>query len=51
MKAKIYEGEALREISFPLGGIGSGCVGLDGYGRLIDWQIENIGHAEAEREG
>ena len=41
MKAKIYEGEALREISFPLGGIGSGCVGLDGYGRLIDWEIFN----------
>ena len=41
MKAKTYQGETLREISFPLGGIGSGCIGLDGYGRLIDWEIFN----------
>ena len=41
MNPKVYRGEALREISFPLGGIGSGCVGLDGYGRLIDWEIFN----------
>ena len=41
MKPKIYQGESLREISFPLGGIGAGCVGLDGYGRLIDWEIFN----------
>ena len=39
MKAKTYQGETLREISFPLGGIGSGCIGLDGYGRLIDREI------------
>ncbi len=41
MRYKVYEGEHLREISFPLGGIGSGCVGLDGYGRLVDWEIFN----------
>ena len=41
MKSRIYTGEYLREISFPLGGIGSGCLGLDGYGRLIDWEIFN----------
>jgi len=41
MKPKIYRGEALREISFPLGGIGTGCIGLDGYGRLVDWEIFN----------
>ena len=41
MKPRIYTGEALHEISFPLGGIGSGCLGLDGYGRLIDWEIFN----------
>ena len=35
----VYEGEARRAISFPLGGIGSGCVGLDGTGRLKDWEI------------
>ena len=38
---KIYRGEKRREICFPLGGIGSGCVGLDGTGRLRDWEIFN----------
>ena len=37
----IYAGEQAREISFPLGGIGTGCIGLGGNGRLIDWEIYN----------
>ncbi|MBB6674863.1 GH116 family glycosyl-hydrolase [Cohnella nanjingensis] len=37
----VYEGYKSKEISFPLGGIGSGCVGLAGNGRLIDWEIFN----------
>ena len=41
MKGKLYRGETLREISFPVGGIGAGCIGLDGYGRLRDWEIYN----------
>ena len=36
-----YRGAQLDEISFPLGGIGSGCIGLAGNGRLIDWEIFN----------
>jgi non-lysosomal glucosylceramidase len=36
-----YEGNKTREISFPLGGIGTGSVGLAGNGRLIDWEIFN----------
>ena len=40
-KAWVYEGANTSEISFPLGGIGSGCVGLAGNGRLIDWEIFN----------
>ena len=36
-----YSGDSLREISFPLGGIGSGSIGLSGNGRLIDWEIFN----------
>ena len=35
----LYSGDKTREISFPLGGIGTGCVGLSGNGRLIDWEI------------
>ena len=34
-------GEALREIAFPLGGIGTGTVSLGGYGNLRDWEIFN----------
>ena len=37
----IYENEALKEISFPLGGIGSGSIGLCGNGKLMDWEIFN----------
>ncbi len=36
-----YIGRKTNEISFPLGGIGSGCIGLAGNGRLIDWEIFN----------
>ena len=37
----IYTGEFLNEISFPVGGIGCGCIGLAGNGSLIDWEIFN----------
>ncbi len=36
-----YTGEALKEIIFPLGGIGSGSIGLSGTGNLVDWEIFN----------
>jgi len=38
---KIYQDKYRRNISFPLGGIGTGCIGLSGTGRLIDWEIFN----------
>ena len=37
----IYKNEDLNEISFPLGGIGTGSIGLAGNGQLIDWEIFN----------
>lgn len=37
----VFTKDARREISFPLGGIGSGSVGLSGSGELIDWEIFN----------
>lgn len=37
----VYSGENLREISMPIGGIGSGSIGLAGNGRLVDWEIAN----------
>ncbi len=36
-----YRGNKTNEISFPLGGIGTGCIGLAGNGRLMDWEIFN----------
>lgn len=57
-----YSGERGREVSFPLGGIGTGSIGLSGGGRLVDWEILNrpnkgvtngISHfaVRAERDG
>ncbi|MEE1239481.1 MAG: GH116 family glycosyl hydrolase [Acutalibacteraceae bacterium] len=37
----IYKNEQLKEISFPIGGIGTGSIGLAGNGALIDWEIRN----------
>lgn len=41
MPRVLYRGNQTKEISFPLGGIGTGCIGLAGNGRLIDWEIFN----------
>ncbi|MBQ5841469.1 MAG: hypothetical protein IIW40_05885 [Clostridia bacterium] len=37
----IYKGEYLNDISFPIGGIGTGSIGLAGNGGIIDWEIAN----------
>ena len=36
-----YQGRNTQAISFPLGGIGTGSIGLAGNGMLIDWEIRN----------
>lgn len=36
-----YKNGENGEISFPLGGIGSGSIGLAGNGSLVDWEIFN----------
>ena len=41
MSRFVYTGARTGEISFPLGGIGTGCVGLAGNGALVDWEIFN----------
>jgi uncharacterized protein (DUF608 family) len=38
---RAFSGEYLSRISFPLGGIGTGTIGLGGRGNLQDWEIFN----------
>jgi len=44
----IYEGKNLKEISFPLGGIGTGSIGLMGNGNFTDWEIFNRPNKDSE---
>lgn len=37
----LYENEKAKKISFPLGGIGTGSIGLSGRGELKDFEIFN----------
>lgn len=48
MSRFVYQGEKTKEISFPLGGIGTGCIGLSGNGRLIDWELFNRPHKRSD---
>lgn len=41
MYPRVYSGRQLSQISFPLGGIGTGSIGLGGRGQLCDWEIFN----------
>ncbi|MFZ5518776.1 MAG: GH116 family glycosyl-hydrolase [Candidatus Zhuqueibacterota bacterium] len=38
---RIFSGNQLKEIAFPLGGIGTGNISLGGRGELRDWEIFN----------
>jgi uncharacterized protein (DUF608 family) len=38
---RTFTGEALPEVAFPLGGLGTGTVSLGGRGQLRDWEIFN----------
>ena len=45
-KQKVFKDKYLNQISFPIGGIGTGCIGLSGLGSLKDFEIygrPNIG--------
>lgn len=43
----IYKNETLAQVVFPLGGIGSGSIGLAGNGALVDWEIMNRPNRES----
>jgi len=36
-----FRGRQLRMISFPLGGVAAGSLGLGGRGQLVNWEIFN----------
>src|ERR1700749_4105040 len=36
-----FEGPRLKMLSFPLGGLAAGSIGLGGRGQLRDWEIFN----------
>ena len=38
---RIFKGPYLKEIAFPLGGIGTGTISIGGRGNLRDWEIFN----------
>ena len=38
---RIFRGPALKMISFPLGGVAAGSIGLGGRGQMRDWEIFN----------
>ena len=54
-RQRVYRGDRLSQIAFPLGGIGAGCVCLNGYGGLQDFSIQNrpalTAAPEADRYG
>ncbi len=38
---RVYAGDHLKMIAFPLGGVGAGSISLGGRGQLRDWEIFN----------
>src|SRR5579863_1223186 len=38
---RVYSGDQLKMIAFPLGGVGAGSLSLGGRGQLRDWEIFN----------
>ncbi len=38
---KTYTGDELRKIALPVGGIGTGNIGLAGNGALVNWEVMN----------
>ena len=50
-KQRRYSGGNALQISLPMGGIGSGCIGLNGEGGLQDFSIRNMPATTAVPDG
>ena len=48
---RTFSGDRLTQIAMPLGGIGAGCICLNGYGGLQDFSIANRPTTTAQPEG
>ncbi len=42
-----YSGDDLKEIRFPIGGVGSGCISMNGKGALVDWEVADRPNAQS----
>jgi len=40
-RLRSFEGPTLKEIAFPIGGVGTGTISLGGRGNFLDWEIFN----------
>ena len=38
---RTYEGDCLKRVKMPVGGIGTGTISLSGRGSLVDWELAN----------
>jgi uncharacterized protein (DUF608 family) len=45
--SKTYQGQNLLQIALPLGGIGTGCIFLNGHGGLQDFSIRHVPNISA----
>ena len=50
-KQRVFSGDRLLQITLPMGGIGAGCISLNGYGGLQDFSIHNRPQMSAMADG
>jgi uncharacterized protein (DUF608 family) len=50
-KSRVFSGPNLLQIAMPLGGIGAGCICLNGYGGLQDFAIRHTPAITANADG
>ena len=46
-----HAGEHLNQIAMPIGGIGAGCIALNGFGGLQDFSIRHSPATSAQADG